>query len=85
MILERDQMPKNITNVTLCRIRLTQRILLAVSEQNPELLTDPHWQHAMVHVAQLLAKADEVNPARTLAKFDHLDQALEGVEESAAA
>jgi hypothetical protein len=61
-------------HVTLCRIRLAQRILVAASDQDPELLTDHSWQKAMVHTGALLAKAELRNPARRIKVFAKIER-----------
>lgn len=60
-----------LNDVTASRLRLTQRLLVAASDLDPQLLKDEHWQKAMLHVAQLLARdargrAIRVNVVREL-------------------
>lgn len=48
--------PARLNEVTGSRLRLTQRLLVAASDLDPQLLKDEHWQKAMLCVAQLLAR-----------------------------
>jgi len=56
---------KQLHPVTVSRLRLTQRLLVAASDLDQELLADDHWQKAMIHTASLLARTD-AHPSRKI-------------------
>lgn len=69
---------RQIEHVTLCRIRLAHRILIAATEQNKELLMDSSWQKAMTHTTALLAKAALRTPNRKLTVLSNIERAIGG-------
>lgn len=67
-----------VEEITLCRIRLAQRILVCACDADPELLTDTSWQKAMVHTGALLAKADLMRPEKKLHRAARLEKQIGG-------
>lgn len=74
---------KQVEHITLCRIRLAQRILVAASDQDPQLLTDHSWQKAMVHTGALLARASVQNPEHRVKLLNNIESAIGGPSDEA--
>jgi hypothetical protein len=58
---------KKLHALTMSRLRIAQRCLVAATDLDPELTIDPYWQKAMSSTALLLAKGD-AKPSRTKIK-----------------
>ncbi|MGN6385730.1 MAG: hypothetical protein ACTHMT_05765 [Verrucomicrobiota bacterium] len=68
---------KTLNPLTLSRLRIAQRALIAASDLDPELLADPYWQKAMVNTAATIAEGDSKTPRHKIKQFKALASAAQ--------
>lgn len=61
-------------SVTAARLRLTQQILMAMTDSSPTLLECPFWQKAMCATGALVARMENINCAHHVSTLKSLEK-----------